>query len=615
MAQITIREKDLTGAAASTTFNVAVVPGLVSKAGFVDFGKPLYFNTLSKFQKVIGGNPVKLTGDGIAYKIKDNGDIECPTTQTATGHFFASADGVVDFGYVYATELLTAGIPIYYLPIEGTTAQAVYDALEGKETTYQIRELESTGAPVITDGTGVSTLTVDFQSEDFTADDILEIVSITNSESTFGEYKVVGGFTVDEVSQGDETTRVKFKFGEGAICVPTNGSDPCYPSNLPIDGGTAEPSTNIVAIKIRGAETQAEVDSVLLQLVDRGTYNVKYITSGGYPTFEYDHNKIAKIMLQVAGAKGEDHETDDYYDDPAADPADTRNGRGDAVALIDHFEIDERKLSGVGSVFYRINTLTGEDTLPAAFLSFGAMFTPYANYTLQGSYAYINSENKRDYVTELHLPASFAYLTCLARQLKAVLPTFEATAGVGRGSVTNIKFNNTTNEYEMCTRDVLTNYIANMYNAPMGAGVDSTSGFDAQISINAITQVNPYGMVIYGTRTLAPKDPVLGVKATGILNIRNMVSDIKKQMYQVARKYMFSANNDALWLGFRSDVATVLDGLRAGAGIKNYTLDLDEAKSTKDALYVLCSIQPVYPVEHFDITIEITDEDIEINEA
>ena len=38
-------------------------------------------------------------------------------------------------------------------------------------------------------------------------------------------------------------------------------------------------------------------------------------------------------------------------------------------------------------------------------------------------------------------------------------------------------------------------------------------------------------------------------------------------------------------------------------------------KSKKNALYVNCSIVPVYPVDKFDITIEITDDDVEVNEA
>ena len=477
MAQIIIREKDLTGAPAESTFDVAVVPGLVSNTSFTDFEKPIYFNTLASFKSVIGDKPVVLTGDGISYTLSE-GSITCPAAAGASDVHYFFAGGELDPGYIYASELLTLGMPIYYLPIDATQAQGVYDRLEGANN----------------------------------------------------------------------------------------------------------------------------VKSVLLQLVDRGTYNIKYITSGGYPTFEYNENSIAKLMLQVAGAIND--ETDDYGDDPTAEQP---NGRGDAVALIDHFEVDDRPLVGDNSVFGRINGSDACSLVDAPFLSYGAMFTPYAKYKLANNY-----KIEDELISTAYLPASFAYLTCLAKQLNGILPTYQAIAGVGRGSVTNISFETATNSYAMCTKEVLTNYIANYYNIPMKAGVGPEGKL---ISINAITQINPYGMVIYGDRTLKEKDPIDGVKATGVLPIRAMVCDIKKQMYQTARRYMFSPNNEALWINFRNGVTGLLNQMQSGYGIKKYTLTKDMAKSTKNALYVNCSIVPIYPVEKFDITIEITDDDIEVNEA
>lgn len=513
MAQITIRERDLTGNPASSVFDVAFVPGLTiedpeavdekgNKIHQWQYNKPYYFDSLSSFQHEMGSYPVLLTGEGVTVTINDE-------EHTYFG------EGELDNGYIYAAELLMRGLPIYYLPIEGDTAQAVYDALEGTPS-----------------------------------NNVAE---------------------VDEDTVGDAT-------------VAEDESD----------------------------EDQAEVKSVLLQLADRGTFNVKYITSGGYPTFEYNNNNIARTMLMIAGASP-DHDinagptTDDYEDDPSIPD----NGRGDCLALIDHFEVDDRPLTGAGSVWKAVNDAFEGD----AFLSFGAMFTPYANYALQKQIMYSVEEDGKKVKKSVgthYFPASFAYMCCLANQLGGILPSYEAIAGVARGSVRNIVFNSNTNSYEVCTKDVITNYIANHYNSMPNPPIKEV---ELPISINAITQINPYGMVIWGTRTLMKKDPVDGVKAVGILNIRNMVSDIKKQMYQSARRYMYAANNDALWINFRSSVVGLLNQLIQGYGIKSYSLKKDMAKSTKSSLYVLCSIQPVYPVEHFDITIEITDEDIEVNEA
>lgn len=495
MAQIIIREKDLTGNPAASVFDVAFVPGLTienlnDEDSKYQYDKPYYFNTLSGFQEAFGEKPVELTGLGIPYTVDANGNITCPNEDDpGAKYFFASTDGIqLDRGYIYASELLTAGIPIYYLPIAGTTAQAVYDALKGSQNT----------------------------------------------------------------------------------------------------------------------------SSVLYQLADRGTFNIKYLTSGGYPTYEYNNNSIVDIMLQVAGAR--DDTTDDYNDNPASS---NPNGRGDCVALIDHFELDERPLLGDGSVYNRINTVagSGEGKDPCglvgkSFLSYGAMFTPYAEYRLSQGYQYLDNGDTK-VLTTIHFPGSFAYMTCLAKQLSAVLPSYEAVAGVSRGTVTNIVYDNSTNAYKMCTKDVLTNYIANYYNNPMSPNEGQGRG---SISINAITQINPYGMVIYGTRTLAEKSQVDGVKATGVLNIRNMVSDIKKQMYQSARRYMYSANTDALWINFKSSVAGLLDQLQSGYGIKAWSMKKDTVKSTKSSIFAVCTIVPIYPVEKFDITIEITDDDISVAE-
>lgn len=605
MAQITIREKDLTGNPAASVFDVAFVPGLTIKnlnetqidGSKYNYGTPYYFYSLSVFQGAMGDKPVELTGEGVIAKINNATD----TT------FFAGGAGVFDNGYLYAVELLSKGMPIYYCPIEGTTAQAVYDAMKGikqRERGYTRWSAGAEGAfdAIIESSTG-SWHGVAGAGETagwFVEYGIKDIVSF--SGSTLGTFTVMNDdYTIGNAYYEEDSVIVSVTFNPDAILVPTNPEkDVVYAKNC----------TDEVTITFNvwdEPEPVAEVYSIFDQLVDRGTYNVKYITSGGYPTFEYDGNSIVFKMLEVAGSI--DNITDDY-EDYNFDEGKIVNGRGDAVALIDHFEVDDRPLIGDDSVFGRINkNSTNGGLQDASFLSYGAMFTPYANYTLSRTYTYVDSEDKEIRASTHYFPASFAYMTCLAEQLSATLPSYEAIAGVTRGTVKNIVFNTSTNSYEMCTKEILTNYIANHYNAlPIADGKTT-------ISINAITQINPYGMVIYGIRTLAKKDPVDGVKATGVLNIRNMVSDIKKQMYQSARRYMFSANNDALWINFRSSVVGLLNQMQQGYGIKSYSLRKDTVKSTKSSLFVLCSIQPVYPVEKFDITIEITDEDIEMNEA
>jgi len=586
----------------------------------------MFFNSVSAFQQVIGTRPVKLTGDGIAYNYTNEGGVIAPTTASPI-------ESSIDYRTTVSTGS-TKSVSAQDLQIDADTFMQFDDGLEcfasnleeGAQITVVIDETPTTATV-----TSVTNPQTDPDPQ-FTATFTPAISGPSGSISvSVGEGWVVayayGDSQTGTASLSDVTASVSVEltgtykkahaatghfFAAGSL---DNGY--IYASELlsmgipvyycAISGTTAQD----VYDALTGTGSQK---SVLLQLVDRGTYNVKYITSGGYPSYEYNDNSLAKLMLQVAGAQTDDiPTTDDYEDDPTSEDP---NGRGDAVAFIDHFEIDERPLWGAGSIFEKINSSEQKGGfMGTPFLSFGAMFTPYANYQLSKNYLWreTNSDpdGKENRASTHYFPASFAYLCCLAKQLSATIPSYEAIAGVARGSVSNIVFDTTTNSYQVCTKEVLTNYIANHYNLKP----EPAEGEKYKISINGITQINPYGLVIYGTRTLAKKSDVEGVKATGILNIRNMVSDIKKQMYQSARRYMYAANNDALWINFRSSVVGLLNQMQQGYGIKSWSLKKDMAKSTKSSLYVLCSIQPVYPVEKFDITIEITDEDIEVNEA
>ena len=642
MAQITIREKDLTGAAANSTFEVAVVPGLtVNTLGQGDYANyeyntPYYFTNFGSFTKAMGDAPVKLTGAGLPYDYTDGQGITIPSVETQTNSDVEISTANVDAesGLTYQIRLDSTVFPnidltkferFENLTVEPTQLKVgdTFSNLLGDTCTITA----ITGNPFIGQYTGT---TYNDSGEIIPGFGMIEIVPNTNCTISYtyndGEthtvtdanFATVYNGTISEDAFPVELTDIRYDESPSTdgYFFPAGTYDPgfVYAAELinagipiyyiPINGTTCLD----VYDAMLGTDTE---ESIFDQFRDRGTFNAKYITTGGYPIYEYDvekgngiiRNALVKKVLEIAGAL--DDQTDDYLD--------VQNGRGDAIALIDHFEIDERPLIGAGSVFDKVNKDRAEGGLQGeAYLSYGAMFTPYAEYDLARNYVVDGG-----LLETMRLPASFAYLICLAKQLNGILPTYEAIAGVSKGTVTNIVFDQTTNRYKLCTKKVLTNYIANQYNAPMGAGETDPISLDTDtpISINGLTQINPYGIIIWGDRTLKPKDKLLGVKATGVLPIRAMVCDIKKQMYQTARRYMYAANNDALWINFRNGVSGLLNQMQSGYGIKKYTLTKDMEKSKKNALYVNCSIVPVYPVDKFDITIEITDDDVEVNEA
>lgn len=296
-------------------------------------------------------------------------------------------------------------------------------------------------------------------------------------------------------------------------------------------------------------------------LKDRGEYTVKYLTTGAYPTFELSGNAeaITKMMLETALTRGE------------------------CTALIDHCNNPGRVLTGAGSVFDAVNSATSpfmvlkdgkEDT-------FGAMFTPWAIYNA--------TREAKDVPVQQILPASFAFLSSLARSIKTNANHF-AIAGPARGVVPNIVALNTTSK--------LTNTIAESYQPNSGG-----------IAVNAITNVRPYGLTIWGNGTLKYNDT--GLVALSFLNTRNMVNDIKKVAFTTANACMFEQNSEVLWLKFKAGIMPFLDQLQTGQGIKKYKI-IPGTTDQKAKLVAIIKIYPIYAVKDFDITVLISDEEVAV---
>ena len=304
------------------------------------------------------------------------------------------------------------------------------------------------------------------------------------------------------------------------------------------------------------------------KLEDKGQYSVKYITSGGYPTYFVGDETIALKMMNVAAL------------------------RGDAVAIIDHEYDISRPLNykDPKSIYYSVNnTFKAQEDA-----TYAAMFTPYGEYSL------IRVGGKTI------LPASFGYLKSLATAIKAS-PNWLAMAGVSRGQVPG---------YTPIDGDpIITNVIAENYQPKQAdeAGLN-------MIGINAITNIRPYGQCIWGNRTLA-MTPTLGGEPRNFLNTRNMISDIKKLAYTTAKELMFEQNSDTLWLKFKSGVSPLLEQLRSGNGISDYKLikgtthygtDGNGAPLSRNELAAVIRIYPMYAVEYFEITVVVTDEDVAV---
>lgn len=316
-----------------------------------------------------------------------------------------------------------------------------------------------------------------------------------------------------------------------------------------------------------------------------GDYSIKYVTSGGYPTFEY-------------GRLSESNE-EDAPSGLAYAMMELCFNRGDAVALIDHTDNPERSIYEEEelSVIYKVrDTFANIDEKVATH---GAMFTPWYSCT----HAVITGEGSSQW--SVFMPASLAYLSSLSTQLKNYNPWL-AVSGVSRGKVPYFG--------SLHTNYALTNNVADSYQSVPSDEISD----QALISINPITYIRQYGYCIWGNRTL--RNNKLGTKASSFLNIRNIVSDIKKKLYETSQQLLFEQNTDVLWLNFKSQVTPLLDNMVSNYILSDYKLtkyNIDpDSGDPVPAYMVLASlkIMPINSVEVFDLTIQLENNEISVAE-
>lgn len=330
-------------------------------------------------------------------------------------------------------------------------------------------------------------------------------------------------------------------------------SDQTAIASVSASGGDSEGRPKLQQIQALYQNVATALDAIK----DKGTYNVKYITLGAYPSYEMTNGSTTSSVNIASAMIG------------------AAKNRGDAVALIDHGQNASRNLTGDGSVIKALRT----ETTSLTDGDFGTMFTPHGIYEINDLGAGVDGS----YI----LPASFAYLVCLARAIKTN-PSWLAMSGVARGVVPYLK--------TMYTDHTLTNTIAN----------DDLQK-DDDVSINPITYIRGYGYTIWGNRTLKGTP----LSAMSYLSIRNMTSDIKKVVYDSANARMFEPNTDTLWINFKSDVMPTLDRMKTGRGIKGYKF-AQQTTDDRTKLKALIKIQPVYATEKFDITLSITDDKVDV---
>ena len=341
-------------------------------------------------------------------------------------------------------------------------------------------------------------------------------------------------------------------------------------------------------------------------IMDKGEYSIKYITSGAYPSFNYTYEdevynfsgSFAQTMLTLAGRRGDCVsiiDADSYS--CGALPyvyADLDNSPYVENYLTYYTSDDDEDFSylGEGSLWEAAKAFADN----ADYLEYGTMFSPWGYFYTQANYYDARTDELILDLSKVVLPPSFGYLITLAKSIRTN-GNWLAVAGINRGQVPYFG-----GQY---TLSRLSNNTANEMQPRNG-----------KTSINAITNIKPYGFTIWGNRTMKNNEDnarggLDGLTATSFLNIRNMVSDVKKTAYNAAKQCMFEQNSDVLWVNFCSLITPLLDRLISGQGLSNYKI-IKNPTDEKAKLKATIKIYPIYAVEDFDITIELRDEDVSV---
>jgi hypothetical protein len=196
-------------------------------------------------------------------------------------------------------------------------------------------------------------------------------------------------------------------------------------------------------------------------------------------------------------------------------------------------------------------------------------------------------EPDADFGGNTTFPASFHYLACAAKALENYNEWYAVagyTRGISRYAIESVgcKFGETAiNELE-----------------------PRNNSNGANRAANLIVKIkNAY--YLWGNRTAYALDGT-DLVASHFLNIRQLCTTIKKQVYVACRRFTFDPNSDVLWVNFCNAIKPTLEKMKADQGISDYKIV--KVKSSKKALLTAkIRIVPIEAVEDFDISIYLED--------
>lgn len=302
-------------------------------------------------------------------------------------------------------------------------------------------------------------------------------------------------------------------------------------------------------------------------LKDKANYDFRYILSGII-------NKNASInSVLISFVNGTE------------DASGNIQGRGDCIALLDVNE-DIYNKETKASVVDIVKEVSGGN-------EYVAYFTPSVCYK-----GYKDSEPEYE---DGKFPASFHYLACAKNSLDNNFKEWFAVGGYTRGiAASRYTIESTACKLGDMSMNALQPRVAGVFKAED----DNSEDIQHNVAVNPIICVRGI-YYLWGNRTgytLTSK----GLTAKHFLNIRQLCSTLKKQIYTSCRQVTFDPNNVNLWNNVVNAITPTLEVMKANEGIKGYKIEPVQANE-KATLKAKIKIIPIEAVEDFDIEIALED--------
>ena len=265
------------------------------------------------------------------------------------------------------------------------------------------------------------------------------------------------------------------------------------------------------------------------------------------------------------------------YQSPQSVMITTASGRGDCLALLDLAEN------------VSVSNLLGSSSTIVEGSKFASCFFPWCTFNFSNE---VTAQNQTSSTSDYLLPGSLAYLLAYGRSVQSNANWF-AASGVTRGVVPSL----------VAPVEEITESQMHILQGDEGS---------LNFYVNPIMMVGSYGYKVWGNRTTLINRSVDSYFK--YLNIRMLLCDIKKTLYEASIRSTFEPNDDVTWINFKSMCSGLLDRMTSGRGLNWYRWRRVPTKK-KATIEAILTISPIEAVENFDLTVMLTDQDVTVTET